>query len=93
MHHHHVAAQNAQMLRPLLASPGWEIVAAELREGMATLTRSVMEDELTDEERRAKIYEYRGIKRSLDTPQAILSGADSVLAQAANEVEESDALN
>lgn len=89
---HHVAAQNAQVLRPLLASPGWEIVAAKLRAEMDTLTDSVMEDKLTDEERRAKIYRYRGIKLALGMPRAILEGAESVLSQVANQVEDSDVL-
>jgi|GEM_PF-4393509 len=73
------ALQNAPMMRELLAHPGWEIIARELKLEMDRCTAIVMDSEDDPAERDRLIRRYRSLKECLEKPSRILEAAVSVI--------------
>ncbi len=74
-----IALRNLHAMRQLLASEGWEIMAADLQAQMMQCVSAVMEREDDHQERDRLITRYRALKRCLEMPTRTMEGAESVL--------------
>lgn len=73
------ALANAPAMTALLASPGWEIVAAEFAHEMERCTTLVM-DVIDDPDERARLIQrYRNLKECAEKPIRVLDAAKTII--------------
>ena len=71
-------------MRALQACGGWVWFVGEITQDMEKLTRRVMEEDLSAQDRERLILEYRALKTALERPASILEGAERVVASSAD---------
>jgi hypothetical protein len=69
------AIENARAVRALQACEGWAWYVAEIGREMEKLTRRVMEETMSAEERERLIVQYRALKEAVERPASVLEGA------------------
>jgi hypothetical protein len=85
------ALANAQAVRSLQANEGWLWLMKEIQGDMEKLTRRVMEEDISIEERERLIVQYRALKAALERPASVLEGALRVMAEQPAILEENQA--